>query len=508
MIHKLSFLSLFLVFSITLHAQPIIGWNMPNATTTIKSAADTTSLLDFIPQGGSFSWRDRFDKGDESTQNIINIYNTLARSNRYFNDIFTAGDDPAVDYIAAIRSLKNAGVPVNVVEYVNEAFYPAGGYNFTWSLYEPGLIAFCNLIKVNWPEMIVSIPLAPRASDAGVMSGSNLHKQWNDAAFAFITAHPEYKLGVSIHIYYTGAEVPAMGGVFTDETGATVRGTWPAKRIYNYQTDFTDDAYWTNIYNQADPSKLWDPELAYIRSRTSAPIYVTECGFVNTGTLNGSYVYGAKIWELLNKYGSDTRLSSINVHAGFTASTPGAFGPRKTFDVRDKNNLNNVSGPTWDAEQLYLQQMGIKLPYADGITLGEGTYSLWYMNNGFERLPIIIPAAGCIVNMQTIYGVTAKRISSIGRNMEFTLKGSVLGADEVTRPTEVGSIKPISFGYISVQVTKIIVPPVAGCMDPAALNYNPLAVVSNGNCTYPPPPPPPPPVKQSFWCRVFHIGCK
>lgn len=36
-------------------------------------------------------------------------------------------------------------------------------------------------------------------------------------------------------------------------------------------------------------------------------------------------------------------------------------------------------------------------------------------------------------------------------------------------------------------------PPVFGCTDPKATNFNPLATVDDGSCTYPPPPPPPPP---------------
>lgn len=35
-------------------------------------------------------------------------------------------------------------------------------------------------------------------------------------------------------------------------------------------------------------------------------------------------------------------------------------------------------------------------------------------------------------------------------------------------------------------------PPVPGCTDSSATNYNPSATVNDGSCTYPPPPPPPP----------------
>ena len=36
--------------------------------------------------------------------------------------------------------------------------------------------------------------------------------------------------------------------------------------------------------------------------------------------------------------------------------------------------------------------------------------------------------------------------------------------------------------------TRPVPPPVAGCTDPAATNYNPLATVDDGSCVYPPPP--------------------
>jgi hypothetical protein len=37
------------------------------------------------------------------------------------------------------------------------------------------------------------------------------------------------------------------------------------------------------------------------------------------------------------------------------------------------------------------------------------------------------------------------------------------------------------------------VPPIFGCTDPTADNYDSTATIDDGSCTYPPPPPPPPP---------------
>lgn len=46
-------------------------------------------------------------------------------------------------------------------------------------------------------------------------------------------------------------------------------------------------------------------------------------------------------------------------------------------------------------------------------------------------------------------------------------------------------------------------PPVPGCTDPSATNYNSSATVNDGSCTYPPPPPPPPPPPGTFSVTVI-----
>jgi hypothetical protein len=423
-----------------------VGFNMSNSTTAIKSLADSNELLTLIPDGGTLSYRYRFDSGKENNANFIKLYSWLEKRNRHLQVIFCAGD--SVDNVSALNTLKLNGVKIEVIECQNEAFYPAGGYNFTWAKYEPVLLRMSAEFKPIYPDAYLSIPLAPRASDAGVLGGNGSHKKWNDAAFAFINSS-DLKLAVSIHIYYNSNEIPQVG-TSTDETGTGEKGTFPIKRVFT--GDNNDLTYWTNVYNQRKPAALFDPELNYIHSRCDVPVYVTETGIVGTGYLNGSYVHAAVIFELMNLYGQDSRVNSFNIHAGIGNSRTSTLAPRQTFDNRDLENLYNVTTPSWDAVTLYLSERGSIINYFEQPVLSEGEYFLWFLNNGTEINPTFNLEQGLKAEF-SVHSISATKINAIGTSMAFTNKGSVIGQD-ITGITEGKIINPISFGYVRAVVTR------------------------------------------------------
>lgn len=470
-----------------LKAQVQIGFNMANTTSSIYSLADSNLILDVIPEGGTLSFRYRHDKDDMGKEVInmdfIKLYHWVEQHNRHLSVIFTAGDGNNVETFAALQELKDYFVEVPVIEFINEAFYKAGGYSFNWSLYEPVLTTFINGAKAIFPDAYISIPLAPRASDSGVKGSTSSHKTWNDAAFSYITLHPQYKLAISIHLYFNGNETEAIGSVTTDETGTDERGTYPTPRVYNYQTDTKDLVYYTSIYNQTDPLELWEPALSYLKSRTSVPVYVTEIGIAGTGFLNGSYVYAAKMFEVLCFYGFDSRIKSININAGIGKSRTSCVAKRQTFDVRDINNPTNVSTPTWDAVALYqrLQSAGSVYKYVDGISFDRaGTYNCWYLNNSTVKSPIVTLPSNLEITNITVNSINATRIDAIATSMAHTNKGSVLGINEVTKIVQGTDIQPVSFGYVTFEISEIVVEPT--CMKRRWLFSGCKVAKKNCNC--------------------------
>lgn len=460
-----------------------VGFNAPNAVESFTTQADSNYLIELVPAGASFSWRDRYDKLNESPEQIIDLYKFMQKSNRGFWDIFVCADSiPLQQNISAIATLKAAGVPVLAVSYVNEPFYPAGGYNFNWSLYEPGYTAFCEAITANWPEMDILLPIAPKPLSifTKTQGGQTSHDNWNNAGFSFKSEHPEFNIsGGDIHIYYTGAFVAALGvTATTDEVGAEkAKTTVPVSRVYT-TADTTDEAYWRNIYTQSQPAVFWEPMLSYLQSH-GLQAYVTECGYIDAGSLNGTYTYAAKAFELTNWYGEDPRINSFNFHGGpITQSTVGVVGPRKKWDVADAENLNNCRSATFDAFSLYFNAPGKRSKYGNSIITQPGVYSLWYLNSGAEFSPSVVLAEGLTAEMYTQY-IKGNIYSSLSRSMEFTKKNSVLSASEVSGITTGTTCPTLSFGYVIVTVTASDVP---GCTDENALNYNPSATVDDGSC--------------------------
>lgn len=468
-----------------------VGWNMANAVESITTVQDSNFFVQVIPEGASFQWRDRYDKHNEDPQDIINIYKWLQKHGRSFEDVFVATDSVGFDNAGAIAQLKAAGVPIKCAEYVNEAFYPAGGYTFDWNLYEPKLLEFIYEALAVDPQLSFGIPIAPKPSDVFTkeQGGSNSHKQWNDAAFAFMDAHPEWSFTKIIHIYYTGAFVPELGAVLTDETGQKDKIKSPTKRVYNYQTDTLDESYWRNIFYQSDPTIFWEPMLNYLSDHAPGrPTRVTECGYIGAGELNGSWTFAAKAFELVNMYGSDPRHEGLHWHGGFTKSRVGIWSPRDPADYRDPENPNNVSTPTADAFELYFHAAGLIYKYRSDFQItSPGKYSFWYLNGEAGFTPVINVSAD-LDYTYTVKCITGERFSSLGTTTDATKKGSVLGPGEVSRIEEKNICPGISFGYIEVTVNAT---PISRCTDPIATNYNPLATVDNGTCSYPPPPPPP-----------------
>lgn len=434
-----------------------VGWNMPNTVESITTVQDSNFFLTTIPEGASFQWRDRYDKHNEDPQDIITIYNWLSDHGRGFNDIFVGTDSVGFDNAGAIAQLKAAGVPVPCAEFVNEAFYPAGGFNFQWAAYEPKLVEFIEQVRAVDPNIEIGIPMAPKPSDIFTkeQGGSDKHKQWNDNAFAFMNAHPEWKLTKIIHIYYTGAYVPELGPVKTDETGSADKIKAPTRRVYDYRTDTLDETYWKNIFYQSDATIFWEPTLNYLYNNAPGrKIRVTECGYIGAGKLNGSWVFAAKAFELVNQYGSDPRHEGFNFHAGFTKSRVGTWGPRDPEDYRDPENPNNVSSPTAEAFQLYFSAAGPIYKYQQGHHISApGKYALWYLNGGPEFTPELTSDDG-ITLTYTVRCITAKRFSSIGVTMDMTKKGSILGPDEVSRIQELTTCPTLSYGYIEVTATE------------------------------------------------------
>lgn len=435
-----------------------VGWNMPNATETITTIHDSTFLLEVLPEGATFQWRDRYDKHNENPEDIIRIHSWLQQKGRGFENIFVGTDSVGFDNAGAIAQLKAAGVPVVCAEFVNEAFYQAGGYHFDWPKYETKLLEFIAQVTAVDPELEIGIPIAPKPSDifTDAQGGSKWHKQWNDAAFAFMDAHPEFNFAKIIHIYYTGAFVPELGATNTsDESGDKAKIKAPVRRVYDYRTDTLDESYWRNIFNQSDPTIFWEPMLDYLSEHAPGrPTRVTECGYIAAGKLNGSWVFAAKAFELINLYGSDDRHEGMNFHGGFTRSRVGTWGPRDPEDHRDPQNPNNVSTPTADAFQLYFHAAGNIYHYQPGFEItGPGIYSLWYLNGADEFTPEIRAAAG-ITYTYTVRNVSAQRFSSIGTTMDMTKKGSILGPDEVSRIQEGATCPKLSFGYIEITAEK------------------------------------------------------
>jgi len=456
-----------------------VGFNCVNSTISFTTQADSNYLLELVPEGGSFAWRDRYDKLNEDPQDVINLYKFMQRNNRSFWVIFVASDSvPMSQNISAIYQLKAAGVPVRAAAYVNEPFYPAGGYSFNFSLYEAGYLDFCNQITSNWPDMDILLPIAPKPLSifTKTQGGQSSHDNWNNSGFFFKSEHPEFRIvGGDVHIYYTGAFVQALGvTATTDEVGAEkAKTTLPKDRVYN-PSDTTDEKYWRDIYYQSQPAVFWEVMLNYLQSHNLTG-YVTECGYIDAGSLNGTWTYAAKAFELMNWYGNDERLSSFNWHGGvITQSTVGVVAPRKSFDIQDPENPNNCRSATFDAFCLYFNTDGQRLPYSYQI-VSEGVYSLWYLTES-EFTPVFSLPEGLQATYKVEY-IKGQRFSSLSRSMDFCKKQSVLG-NEIEKGE--GLVCPAySFGYIVLEVTKV---DVFGCKNPNASNFNPAATIDDGSC--------------------------
>jgi hypothetical protein len=336
-----------------------VGFNASNAVESFYTLADSNYLLELVPEGGTFSWRDRYDKLNENPEQIISLYKFMQKHNRSFWIIFVAADSiPLQQNIDAIAQLKAAGVPVLATSFVNEPFYLEGGYDFNWPKYEAVYLPFCEAITSNFPDVEILLPIAPKPLSIFTkeQGGQSKHDLWNDAGVAFKNAHPQFNIkGGDVHVYYTGAFVEVFGkAANTDETGKNkVKIVAPAERVYNYQTDTIDEKYWRDVFYQCNPSLFWEPMLNYLQSKGLSG-YVTECGFIDAGALNGSWSYAAKAFELVSLYGDDPRISSFNWHGGpITQSGLGVVGPRKKWDIRELENPNNCASATFDAFCMY-----------------------------------------------------------------------------------------------------------------------------------------------------------
>lgn len=485
-----------------------VGFNNANTSQVILTPEDYIYFDRLTPPGGTFSWRDRYDKLNENPSQIVGYYAYLQESGRGFTDIFVATDSGGAN-ADAIRELKAGGIPIPVAEFVNEAFYPAGGYNFEWKKYQPALNAFINEVQAIDPNIRIGIPIAPKpdvvfTKDQG---GNKLHSTWNNAAFHFMdsltAARPSVKFSKIIHIYYTGAFVPAMGVTnTTDETGKVDKITAPTRRVYDYRTDTTDEKYWRDIYRQSIPSVFWEPILNYLTTNApAATTYVTETGYIAAGKLNGSWTFAAKAFELTNLYGADPRIESFNWHGGFTESRVGVVSPRAEADVRDPES-DLVSTATFDAFALYFHA-GIIYKYRPELQLTTpGKYSLWYLNDGPDFIPTINTADG-LQHTYTVQCITGTRYSALSTTTDATKKGSLIGLNEVSGILSLTNCPRFSFGYVEVTVTKI---PVIGCRDPLATNYNAEADQDAipSSCIYQPPPEP----EICYKKRWLFSGCK
>lgn len=466
-----------------------VGFNMPNATSGFKSVYDSMYYVNMLPAGGSFCWRDRYDKLNETPAQVIAVNNFLKSKQRNgFSDIFVFSDSVSIETnMQAMRALRDGGVTLKAAAYVNEPFYTAGGYSFNWSAYEPGYTAFCQAVTAEFPGLPLLLPIAPKPLSLFTKAegGGSNHDTWNNAGFAFKNAHPQYNIvGGDVHIYYTGAFVPELGATATTDETATdgkskVRIKAPTSRVYNYQTDTIDESYWRNIFYQSDPTIFWERMLNYLQSH-GLDAYVTEAGYIDHGALNGSWTIAANAFELVNMYGADPRVKSFNWHAG-GPSAVGILGNRKTFDVREPENPYTISSATFDAFAMYFNTPGGIYPYtAGGIEItGPGVYSLWYLNGNKQGFAPIFYCPSNLELSYTVTCVTGVRFSSLSRSMEFCKKGSVLGANEVSRVSYYANPPAMSFGYIVVTVVPKDVP---GCTDPEAIGYNPEATIDDGSC--------------------------
>lgn len=460
-----------------------VGFNMPNAAETITTASDSTFFIELLPAGGLFQWRDRYDKHNENPEDIARLFRYLQKNQRGFDITFVGTDSIGFDNAAAISTLQKNGIQVPVAEFVNEAFYKAGGYSFNWAKYEPELIKFIADLKAVDPNIAIGLPVAPKPLSVfpKEKGGSGAHDTWNNALFNFINTHPETKFCKIIHLYYTGAFVAELGPVTTDETGAADKIKAPTKRTYSAQTDTLDETYWKNIFFQSHAADFFEPMLEYLDSHApQATTRITETGYIGASKLNGSWVVAAKAFELACLYGNDSRHDGIFWHGGFTASRVGAAGPRSAEDVRDADNPNNVTTPTWDAFALYFSAGGGIYPFAPQIHIDKpGTFSYWFLNGAGAIKPSITTSDNLKVSYVVRF-IKAERFSSIGTTMEFTRKGSTISPTAVSDITNGDEIPALSFGFVEVTVTEKKI----GCTDPTAENYDPEAEIS-GTCTYP-----------------------
>jgi hypothetical protein len=207
--------------------------------------------------------------------------------------------------------------------------------------------------------------------------------------------------------------------------------------------------------------------------------YVTETGIIDAGALNGSWSFAAVAFRLINTYGEDPRLESLNWHGGpITKSGLGVVGPRKKWDVEETNNPNNIRSATFDAMKLYFNAPGERLKFPPAIITKPGTYSFWYCN-GLETFTPSFAIANGLDGDYYVQYVKGNKFSSLSRSMDFTQKNSILGADEVTGVVTGTTCPALSFGYIILTVTGT---DILGCTDTAAFNYDPLATSDNGSC--------------------------
>ncbi len=283
------------------------------------ATADSTILLNLIPEGEGFTLRFRADK-DSNLLNSIELLKQqnelLKRHNRsmqviYCTDVVYASPQSVVSNVAG---LINAGVAIVAVEADNEFYAINPDFNY----YRSKFLPIRQMLLQSFPTLPFTIFICPRPYDSNgngvkddddILGGRADHRAWNIEVKNYLITAPAFD-GISTHIYLNNRELPSIA-------------IPPTKFIYNYNDDYpTLTAYYQKILSEYEANKsLWQRQIDYLnREFPNKDVYVTEFGITGSD-LRNTWATSYIIYDIFTNY--YTNFKYLLLHNGFARTNTG-----------------------------------------------------------------------------------------------------------------------------------------------------------------------------------------
>ena len=434
-------------------------------------------VIKWIPRGDTLLLRARFDKevGISPFYDEIRAFNQLMiDSGRHLQIIFTANVfDNATNNMANLNWCINNNIDVICVEMGNETYAKEAGFNFNFLSYQNAFEPITEQIEATYPNLPISIFVAPRPKDEGIPGGRTDHKKFNDNVKIYIKDKP-LTWGISDHIYMNEKEVLHVDTV-------------PLQRnMTAYQPDL--DALYQSFLDavyRGTGLNTFDSTMDYLYDNfPGRKFYITEFQYSNSATNKNMLWNGIAtfmMWQHINKYPNAYFLEHMakgNTNAANISNT--STGRRDDYDLNPTGSTMLRRVNYWVYEMYRKYPKGVPRISEQTLTLERpGTYYYWFANDGdlydvnlnlSQNLELgyfnteyitgtyIYSSAGIIIPMGT------------GTPKSYEINGLRHGTGLV--------IPGLSCGYATIQVLDNTI---LGCMDTSYMEYNEIANTSEPN---------------------------